>query len=115
MPAPPLPITIRRPVTTEPAPDSPHTAIIQAISKLTLYRLQDKARAEVTAGDIPKATYHLKSMATRLFAQGEGEFAKTVLLEAQNLEQQQTFSQEGAKQIKYGTRALMLPAGKPKP
>ena len=40
--------------------------------------------------------------------------AKTVLLEAENLQQQQSFSVEGRKNIKYGTRALLLPAGKGK-
>jgi len=114
VPVPPLPITISRSVTAESPSELPPPAVIQSISKLTLYRMQEKARDAVAAGDITKATYHLKSMATRLFAQGEAEFARTVLFEADNLERQQTFSQEGEKQIKYGTRALMLPPGKPK-
>ena len=40
--------------------------------------------------------------------------AKTVLLEAENLQQEESFSEEGRKNMKYGTRALLLPAGKGK-
>jgi len=50
-------------------------------------------------------------MASQLNAQGEKELAKTVMLEAQTIEQTGNFSQEGDKRIKYGTRALLLQSG----
>jgi hypothetical protein len=48
-------------------------------------------------------------MATHLLAQGERSLAKTVLLEAENIQKQKAFSENGEKQIKFGTRALLLP------
>ncbi|MCX6079742.1 MAG: VWA domain-containing protein [Chloroflexi bacterium] len=88
--------------------DTPSQAIIQALSKLSLYRIQEKARNEVTAGNYSKATEHLKKLATRLLAQGERSLAKTVILEIEQIETENTYSEQGQKRIKYGTRALML-------
>jgi hypothetical protein len=42
-----------------------------------------------------------------LLAQGERGLAHTVLLEAENILQKKSFSQQGRKEIKYGTRALL--------
>jgi hypothetical protein len=42
--------------------------------------------------------------------QGEKQLAKTTLLEAENMERLNAFSQEGEKEIKYGTRALLMSA-----
>jgi Ca-activated chloride channel family protein len=109
---PPLPIHVNlalplkdTPVTPEPPP----IAIVQAISKLTLYRIQEKARAEVTAGEYDKASVHLQKLATHLLAQGERSLAHTVMLEVEHIEREKSFSESGDKQIKYGTRALLLP------
>ena len=86
--------------------EPPPSAIIQALSKLTLYRLQEKARNEMALGNYGKATEHLQKLATRLLAQGERSLAKTVIFEIENIETTKTYSEYGAKQIKYGTRAL---------
>jgi len=88
--------------------EKPPTSILQAMSKITLYRLQEKARLEVLAGDIGKATRHLQHLATHLLAQGDRELAKTVLVEADHIQRTHSFSKEGDKKIKYGTRALFL-------
>jgi Ca-activated chloride channel family protein len=84
---------------------------MKAVSKLNLYRMQDKARQAVESGDIDKANRLLNHLATNLIQQGQSELAKTVLLEAQNIQHQGNFSQEGKMSIKYGTRALLLPKG----
>jgi len=48
-------------------------------------------------------------LALQLQAQGHHDLSKTALLEAENIERKQGFSEEGSKQVKYGTRALLKP------
>ena len=103
-----LSLSIKDTLTPEPPPAS----IIQAISKLTLYRIQEKARAEVAAGEYDKASDHLQKLATHLLAQGERGLARTIMFEAEHIEKEKSFSDGGDKQIKYGTRALTLPGEK---
>jgi Ca-activated chloride channel family protein len=108
-PIPPLMIEISRSVSTDVTTDVPPPEIVHALSRLTIYRIQEKARQEVSSGDYDKAAEHLQRMATHLLAQGERALAKTVLLEAENIQKQKAFSENGEKQIKFGTRALLLP------
>ena len=95
----------------EASVEVPSTAILEALSRLKLYRLQEQARLEVTAGDYDQASEHLHRLATHLLSRGERGLARTALLEAENIQQNKSFSQQGGKEIKYGTRAL-LTAGK---
>jgi Ca-activated chloride channel family protein len=104
-----LPIRISLPLKENNTPDSPSPVIIQALSKLTLYRLQEKARNDVAAGNYENATKHLQKLATHLLGQGERNLAKTILFEIENIEQERKFTEHGEKQIKYGTRALVFP------
>ncbi len=108
-PPPPIHINLSLPVKSKTTAEPPPTAIIQAISKLTLYRIQEKARAEVAAGEYDKASSHLQKLATHLLAQGERSLAHTIMLEVEHVEREKSFSENGEKQIKYGTRALLLP------
>jgi Ca-activated chloride channel family protein len=103
-------LRLTRPVKGEAEPETPPTRLLNALSKLTLYRIQDRARQAIATGDFEKATEHLNNLATNLFSQGEKDLARTVLEEAENLERGQTLSEEGKKRIKYGTRSLLLPA-----
>lgn len=105
----PIPVNITLPVNASIPSEVAPPAIIQALSKLTLYRIQEKARKEVNAGNYEEATKHLQKLATRLLAQGERNLAKTVIFEIENINQEKNFSELGQKQIKYGTRALVLP------
>jgi Ca-activated chloride channel family protein len=105
----PISIDITLPVEETAHPETPPSAIIQALSKLTLYRLQEKARKEVANGNYVIAAEHLQKLATHLLAQGERNLAKTVMLEIAYIDKEKTFSENGEKQIKYGTRALLLP------
>ena len=106
-----LPFTLTRPVTDDPQMEPPPHSIVEAMSKLTLYRMQEKVQQDVSAGNLDAAAQGLQNMATHLLAQGEHDLAKTALLEVHNIRNQQALSQEGKKRIKYGTRALLLPSG----
>lgn len=102
---------IRQPVAPNVEREIPPAAIVEALSKLTLYRLQERARTEVENGDIADATKHLHHLATHLLARGDRELAHTVLVEAEHIQQSRRFSKDGDKKIKYGTRALLLLPG----
>jgi Ca-activated chloride channel family protein len=104
----PIPLKLACPVTQEAGTKPPPGEILDALSRLKLYRLQEQARLEVTAGEYDQAAEHLTRLATHLLAQGERGLAKTALMEAENIRQKKSFSQQGGKEIKYGTRALLL-------
>ena len=91
--------------------ESPPVSIVEALSRLTLYRMQEKASSEVNAGQVDKATRRLQFLATHLLSQGERDLAHIILVEAEHLKQNRQYSQDGDKRIKYGTRAFLLPAG----
>lgn len=104
-------IDLHRPVRVNIEPETPPAVIVEALAKLTLYRMQEKIRAEVSAGEIEKATRHLHYLATHLISQGDRELAHSVLIEAEHVQQSRRLSEDGEKRIKYGTRALLLPSG----
>ncbi|NUM46465.1 MAG: VWA domain-containing protein [Anaerolineales bacterium] len=107
-----IPITISRPVEkAEVSQQPPPQKIVQAMSRLTLYRMQEQAKQDIEAGNIEQATRRLRFLATHLLAQGETSLATTVLGEAGRIERERSLSGEGEKKIKYGTRALLLPSG----
>jgi Ca-activated chloride channel family protein len=103
----PIIINLIRPVLDGTNLDPPPVEIVDALSRLKFYRLQEQARLEATAGDYTHAAEHLNRLATHLLAKGERGLAKTVLMEAENLQREKSFSQQGGKEIKYGTRALL--------
>ena len=99
------------PWNTLQAVSRPPQAILKAMSKLSLYRLQEKAKNDMASGDVRKATLHLEYLATHLLAQGNRELAKSVLLEADHIQRTNEYSKEGEKKIKYETRSLFLLTG----
>jgi hypothetical protein len=105
----PIPIRLIRPVLNGTNLDPPPLEIVEALSRLKFYRLQEQARLEATAGDYEQAAEHLSRLATHLLAHGERGLARTALVEAENLQREKSFSQQGGKEIKYGTRALLMP------
>lgn len=114
MPIPPIRIHLTREVLKTPSAEPPPTRILSALSRLTLYRMQERAQSAVEAGQIDVAVRHLQNLATHLLSQGEHSLAKTALFEADNLERMHAFSVSGSKDIKYKTRALLLRSGKEK-
>jgi len=109
VPLQPFQIELSREVKEEAGTDPPPAMIIQALGKLTLYRMQEKAHVEVEQGQYEIAAQHMRQLATSLLSQGERSLARTALIEAENIEKMQAFSEEGSKEIKYGTRALIMP------
>ena len=107
MPVPPLKLLFRRPVTDSPETDPPPPKIVQALSRLMLYRMQERARKEIEKGNIATATRHLQVLASNLLTQGERSLAQTILLEVDHLQKQNSLTIEGSKKIKYGTRSLI--------
>ncbi len=110
-PVSPIRIRIETEVADKPATTLPPPAILQALSRLTLYRMQERARGESQAGQYDKATRSLKNLAAHLLEQEHRDLAHTVLLEAENLQNKHTFSLAGEKEIKYATRALFMQEG----
>lgn len=114
MPVPPIRLHLTREVHQTPSSDPPPTRILSALSRLTLYRMQERAQVAVDAGQFEVAVRHLQNLATHLLSQGEHSLAKTALFEAENLERMHAWSASGNKDIKYSTRALLLGGGKEK-
>ncbi len=113
-PVPPIRLRLARQVLMDAPTDPPPTRILSALSRLTLYRLQERARTEVEAGHIENATRHLKNLASHLLSQGETTLARTALLEAESLQHTGSMNAGVGKEIKYRTRALLLSGAKEK-
>jgi Ca-activated chloride channel homolog len=105
-------LSFNRKISAEPIKSLPPTSILNAITFLSLYRMQERAQEEMNKGDIYSATRYMENMATHLLHKGEKEMAQTVLDEVTYIRNNQSFSEDGEKRIKYGTRALLLGAGK---
>ncbi len=83
-------------------------AIVGAMGKLAIFRMQEKTMEELERGDVERASQRLETMATRLLNIGETELAKAALLEAGRLVRTGHMSPEGRKRIRYGTRSLSV-------
>lgn len=103
-----LPMKFSRSIKNETSKDPPPAEIVSALSKLTLYRLQEQVRLEAASGDYEQAAEHLQRLATHLLACGERDLARTALLEAEQISHKKSISQVNQKEIKYGTRALLI-------
>lgn len=107
-PVPALKLKLQRPITDESEADTPPSEIVQALSRLMLYRMQDRARKEIAKGNIDTGTRQLQALAANLLSQGERSLAQTIMLEVNSLQNKNALSAEGSKKINYGTRALFL-------
>jgi len=84
----------------------PPASIVGILSKLAIFKMQEKTMEELEQGHIERASQRLETMATRLLNLGENELAKAALLEAGRLARTGHLSPEGRKRIRYGTRSL---------
>lgn len=100
-------LEISRPIRHEFDTNPPPSRIIQAMSQLTLCRMQERAQQSLKKGDVKTATQTLQNIASHLLAEGHSELAKSVLNEVTHIQRTRTFSEEGEKRIKYGTRSLL--------
>jgi Ca-activated chloride channel family protein len=107
LPVPSLLLQVKLPVSEIPAQEPPDERIVQALSQLMLYRMQERAREEVRSGRIETATRHLQTLASNLISQGERGLAQTILLEVDHLQKHSALTSEGSKKMNYGTRALL--------
>lgn len=87
----------------EPVPQ----AILSVLSKITLYRMQERAWHALERGDVNAATRQLEMVATRLFALGETQLARAAMLEAGYLAERGAPTAKGRKKLRYGTRSLI--------
>ncbi|MCL5429560.1 MAG: VWA domain-containing protein [Chloroflexi bacterium] len=87
--------------------DGPSQVIINAIGKLSLYRMQEQARQDIEAGDLVGAAKRMRMLATHLLSNGQKGLAQTVLLAADDIKRSGVLGEKTGKQIKYGTRALI--------
>jgi Ca-activated chloride channel family protein len=94
-------------VSREDADDEPPAAILNALSKLTLYRLQERANHALDQGNYAEATRRLENLATRLLEMGHEALANETLSEVQRVKVTRGLSDEGKKKIKYQTRFLL--------
>jgi Ca-activated chloride channel family protein len=109
---PPVRLKLAREVDSRPTSDVPPTKIMDALARLALYRLHERARRQSDAGDYDEASLSLRSLASNLLAHGEPQLARTALLEAENVERLHQWSSVGGKAIKYSTRGLLYPQTK---
>ncbi len=89
--------------------EEPPSVILDALSKLTLYRLQERAQEALEEGNIVEATRRLENLATRLLEMGEEDLAQQTMSEAQRVAYTSALSDKGKKTLKYQTRALIMP------
>ena len=108
-----IPVKLSRPVSVSAAKLPTPTRLLQAMSRLNLYRMQERAYQVLAEGDRESATRHLQNLATRLFSNGNHELARAVMTEVDQILRGQTVSEEKKKQIKYGTRALLMASNFP--
>ena len=112
IPVPAFRISLQRPVVDEADDAAPPPEIVKALSRLMLYRMQERARKEIAKGNIDTATRQLQTLAANLLSQGERSLAQTISFEVEHLQQKNALSAEGSKKINYGTRALFLAPSK---
>jgi Ca-activated chloride channel family protein len=91
--------------------ENPPVEIIRALSKLTLYQMQERTRKDVAGGDFQSAVKRMHYLASKLLVNGDRGLARQILVEAENVNSRHRYSDDGDKQIKYGTRGLLLLPG----
>ncbi len=105
-----LRLSVDRPAGDQDEPPPPPAGIVQALSHLTLYRMQENVQNDLASGNIKGATQRLQYLATNLLARGEMELARLVVEETKNIQIRAGLTEDGKKKMKYGTRALMSEA-----
>lgn len=95
-------------VTDNPSEERPPTAILDALGKLTLYRMHERAQEALEVGDVVTATHILEHMASGYLERGEDDLAQLASAEAETVAYTRNFSDKGQKALKYQTRMLVL-------
>ncbi len=95
-------------ISNDTTQENPPLGILEALGKLTLYRMQEKAQEAISRGEVREATRRLQNLATRLLENGQEELAHAAIAEAHRVARTTMLSEEGQKTLKYGTRALLM-------
>jgi Ca-activated chloride channel family protein len=104
-----VPFRLARQTAKNPEVEPPPQVLVKAMSRLSMYRMQDQARQDMASGNYDAATSRLSNLAAQLLASGRPDLAHTVRLELDSIENGNSVSAEAQKQIKYGTRSLIMP------
>lgn len=88
---------------------NPPKEIVEALSRISIYQMQEKANSDVKNGYFNQAVARLGSISTQLFKSGNADMALKAMQEADLLKTSGKYSKDGDKQLKYGTRALLSP------
>ncbi|MFW6082936.1 MAG: VWA domain-containing protein [Chloroflexota bacterium] len=83
-------------------------ALLSALRKVSLLRLQERAWSALSNGDLDGATRRLEAVASQLVSVGEVRLARMVQLEAEHIAATSGSTARGRKEIKYGTRRLRI-------
>jgi Ca-activated chloride channel homolog len=94
-------------VSEEPDIEPPPNKILDALGKLTLYRMQERANDSIERGNVREATQRLHNLATRLLEVGQDDLAREAFDEVNRLKTTHALSEEGRKTLKYQTRLLI--------
>lgn len=106
-----LTMDLEREFSTEMVDEPVSPMLVNVLSRLTIFRMQEEVWRALEAGRVDEARRRLETIATRLLDLGEAELAHTALLEAGRLAQGGQMSSRGQKVIRYGTRGLGLKEG----
>jgi uncharacterized protein YegL len=92
----------------ETPPETIQPIILSALTKITVYRMQERAWDILEEGDAEEASRQLEMIATRLFDLGESRLARAAMLEAGRIAKGGAPTKKGRKELKYGTRSLTI-------
>ncbi|MCX7690657.1 VWA domain-containing protein [Thermoflexus sp.] len=93
----------------EPLMTSPPEPVLEALSRVVIYRMQEQAWADVQAGRWVEGAQKLREVGTRLLELGVKDLAQEALAVATRLLQGHSVSRSQRLALKYRTRMLMLP------
>jgi len=94
-------------VRDEDVTSRPPDEIVRAISRLNMFFMQERSREDVKIGNYMKATQRLNYLGTKLISEGEIQLAHRVFSESESIQKTHSFSIDGEKEIKYGTKMLL--------
>ncbi len=106
----------RADIVVEYTPDPARAAqvvprVMQVVEMLSAFRLQERAQADLAAGDVAGATRRLRAAATRLLEMGEADLAAEMEQQAADLERSGQADPQRTKKLRYETRKLTQKLG----
>ena len=97
----------------EPLMPSPPEPVLEALSRVVIYQMQEQAWVDVQAGRWMEGAHKLQQVGTRLLELGVKDLAREALVAATRLLRGHSVSRSRQLALKYGTRMLMLPPPEP--